>query len=235
MGENMKRQIVLFSVFVILVILGYALHGDQGTPIHSAVPNENSTHTPVGEKAPSVNEVLISLGSYESFCWVVNGTSLPVPFFGIQAKWVKGCVNYANGSAVYWVKKTDGRSFHYIVNATLDDLDWSVITHTYSPELNIINFLSWVLTDGNVTDVKRAGNLYQLNLSLDYVDESNAGTIENPHIIRIYITWNVTLIVNADGEPIGGHFVGKSRGPSNVNSANWFQEGNFTLLGEWKQ
>ncbi|WP_297550203.1 hypothetical protein [Thermococcus sp.] len=231
----MKRQIVLFSVFVILVILGYALHGDQGTPLNSAVPNENSTQTLVVEKTPSVREILISLGSHESFCWIVNGTSLQVHFFGIQAKWVKGCVNYANGSAVYWVKKTDGRSFHYIVNATLDELDWSVITHTYSPELNIINFLSWVLTNGNVTEVRKLGDSYEFHISLRYVEESNAGTIENPYLIRILQTWNVTLLVNGDGEPLNGHFMGRSRGPSNVYGANWFHEGNFTFLGEWKQ
>ncbi|WP_457742559.1 hypothetical protein [Thermococcus sp.] len=233
----MREKVLFLGLIAVLLVLAHVTLKDGHKNWHldstsMALPGEN-TAPENGVKAPSINEILVRIGSHESFCWSMNGTSLS--FFNVPVESLRACINYSNGSALYWVKTTDGRSFPYRVNATANDFDWSVVTHTHSPELNIMNFLSWVLQDGNVTDVKRAGNHYRFIISLDHVDESNAGTIENPHMIRIYITWNVTLIVNADGEPIGGHFVGKSRGPSNVVGANWFKEGNFTLLGEWKQ
>ena len=240
----MKKKLVVIGVLAVLLIFGYATreetNGNHNTttvfqttsPVENITQPENITQT-AGERVPSVNEILVKLGSHESFCWSMNGTSLSV--FNIPTESLKACINYSNGSALYWINTTDGRSFPYVANSTLDNLDWSVITHTYSPELNIINFLSWVLENGNVTCVKRTGNHYEFCISLKYEEESNAGTIENPYFVRATETWNVTLIANADGNPIGGHFVGRSRGPSNVVSANWFKEGNFTLLGEWRQ
>ncbi|NJE54952.1 hypothetical protein [Thermococcus sp. 21S9] len=234
----MRKKLVVIWVLAVLLILGYALKGDTNGKYNTSTlsqtisTEENITQT-VGEKAPSITQVLVKLGSYESFCWSMKGTSLSV--LSVPAESLKACINYSNGSALYWINTTDGRSFPYVVNSTSNDLDWSIITHTYSPELNIMNFLWWILENGNVTDVKRIGNHYAFHISLKYEEESNAGTIENPYLVRVIRMWNVTLIVTADGKPIGGHLVGRSHGPSNVVGANWFKEGNFTLLGEWRQ
>ncbi len=141
-------------------------------------------------------------------------------------------MNYANGSAVYWIKDVNGKILLRWVSSA-DDFKWSVITRTTWPELNIVNFLQWILESGNVTEVRKLGDSYEFYLFLRAEYESNAGTIEDPHIIKTVKLWNVTLVVNGDGKPLGGHISGKDKGPSNVYGANWLHEGNFTLLGQW--
>jgi len=224
----MKRFLIALTVLLVFsLVLGYA--------ILSNGPNErsnvSSSTTTVIPEPPPVSKILSRLNSYTSFCWAVDGTSLSL--FGVRAENVKGCVNYTNDSAVYWIRTIHGRSFPYVVNSTANDLDWSMVTSSVWPEINIVNFLRWMLESGNVTEVKRAGDNYEFHIFLRYVEESNAGTIENPYLIRILQTWNVTLLVNGDGEPLNGHFTGSSRGPSNVYGANWLHEGNFTFLGRW--
>ncbi len=222
----MKRFLVVFGVFLVLSSVLGCIISDNG------IPKVHRTESP-SEKPPSVAQVVSRIDSYPSFCWAVSGTSLPIPFFGIQAEGVKGCVNYVNSSAVYWIEDVNGRTFLRRVSSAEDDLEWQVIASTTWPELNIINFLKRVLKSGNVTEVKRAGDYYEFHLFLRTEYESNAGTIENPYIFRTVEMWNVTLVVNGNGKPLRGHLSGRGRGPSNIYGANWFQEGNFTIFGGW--
>lgn len=229
----MRKELAIFVVLLMIFVLGHVFLDNEGNhSAHEPYEGSRSPATQTTPKAPSVNQVLIKLGSYTSICWEVNGSSLSV--FGIQARRVRGCLNHSNGSAVYWIEDVNGRRFPYRVNSTMDEIEWSIVTHTVWPELNIVNFLWWVLENGNVTSVERIGNHYELHASLEYEEESNAGTIEDPYFVKIFERWNVTLILDENGEPIGGHFVGRARGNPNVVGANWFKEGDFTILGEWK-
>jgi len=140
----------------------------------------------------------------------VNGSSLSI--FNIPAGSIRACVNYSNGTAVYWIRDNGGRNFTFSVNSKVNDINWSIVARTSWPEINIMNFLRWILENGNVTGIKRTGSYYEFHVFLRQEDESNAGTIEEPYVIRIVETWNVTLRVKSNGEPVSGRFSGRIGG-----------------------
>ncbi|CAB49192.1 hypothetical protein [Pyrococcus abyssi] len=207
------RKIITLGVVLVIFLIGYSTL---------------SLNSSLEERKPTIDQIVSEISSYSSFCWIVNGTSLSVPLFRARAKSVKACINYSNGSAIYWVRDEGGKDFSYQIN--MDELDWDIVVHSVWPELNIMNFLKWILENGNVTEVKRVDEGYEFHVLHEYKEESNAGTLENPRVVEITIVWNVTLVVNDNGKLVGGHFIGKSIGPSNVNTANWVQEGNFSIL-----
>lgn len=180
------------------------------------------------EKPPTVDQVLSRINSYQSFCWGIEGGSQRIYFFNVRAREIRGCIDYANDSAVWWVKRADGGNFTYRASPQTNDMDWSVAVHTVWPEMNIMNFLRWVLKNGNVTGIQKEDSYYRFRVIFKREEVSNAGTIEDPHIIRVVETWNVTLRVRGKGEPLGGHFYGEINGGSaGVPSVH---EGNFTIL-----
>jgi hypothetical protein len=146
----------------------------------------------------------------------------------MPAERVKVCVNYANSTAVYWVGKTNGWNFTYTISPNIDDLEWSVVTNSVWPEVNIVNFLRRILQNGNVTWVKKQGDVYEFRVSFRHEEVSNAGTIENPKIIRAVEIWNVTVVVKDNGELLGGYFIGKIIGGS--AGVPRVHKGDFTIL-----
>lgn len=180
---------------------------------------------------PTQQDVLRAINRYtsDSVCWGANIST------GFSEKTIYACINFINSTA-FW-KTNDGIREHVIVwgpennDAHLKDLAFNSV----GIEWNVLNFIRYVVQNGELVNVTPTGELYIMEFRFNTTEVSNAGTIEEPYIVRVNTELKLALEVDSDGKPIRGSFEQKIyRMEGNTESRNWMR-GNFTFLGSWRK
>ncbi|ASJ08768.1 hypothetical protein A3L11_05825 [Thermococcus siculi] len=199
-----------------------------------------STSSPDDARTPpSVSDVLRAVDNQTSFCWraeiLTERTSGDVN--STFRREITGCVNYDNRSALW---RTDYGNGSGVMRAfpgeKFYDINWNLATQSWGVEWNVMNFISTSLKKGKVVEVKAVQGGYLFKVAFNWTSSYSVGSIENGSRVSAPHRMELFLLVDNDGNPVGGNFTEMYE----ERYVDWGRidrveiRGNFTLLGPWK-